>query len=239
MFSAESEIKRIVSFIKQIFAERPGFKGAVLGISGGKDSFVCAALCARALGSDRVLGVLIPNGEQHDIKDSRDSVKYLGIQSLVVNIGKAFQEMVSAIGGGLQPITMQNIAPRLRMTTLYALAQERQYLVCTTANLSEITIGYTTKWGDAAGDFAPIAHLTKSEVVEVGVALGLPFDLVHKIPADGISGKTDEESFGFTYTELDSYIRNGGSLISSGAISKIERRIAANKHKQLSIPMVQ
>lgn len=239
MFNAKSEIKRIISFIKQIFVERPGFKGVVLGMSGGKDSFVCAALCVRALGPDRVLGVLMPNGEQYDINDSRESVKHLGIQSLVVNVGGAFTEMVSAVGNDLKPITMQNIAPRLRMTTLYALAQEKQFLVCTTANLSEITIGYTTKWGDSAGDFAPIAHLTKNEVVEVGITLGLPFDLVHKVPADGISGKTDEESFGFTYNELDNYIRNAGNLISADAVSKIEKRIAANKHKRLPIPMVQ
>lgn len=238
MFNAKNEVERVVSFIKEFFAGRPAFKGAVLGISGGKDSLVCAALCARAIGAKRVLGVLMPNGEQADINDSWDTVKYLGIQSLVVNIGEAYQEIISAIGGELKPITMQNIAPRLRMTTLYALAQERHLLVCTTANLSEITIGYTTKWGDAAGDFAPIAHLTKSEVVEVGVALGLPLDLVHKVPADGLSGITDEEGFGFTYVELDDYIRSTLDSVPARAASKIESRIAANKHKRLPIPTV-
>jgi len=238
MFNAKEEVERIVGFIKEFFTERPGFKGAVLGISGGKDSLVCAALCVKALGANRVLGVLMPNGEQHDINDSWDTIKYLGIQSFVANVGGMYREAVTAVGGHLMPITMQNILPRLRMTALYALAQERQFLVCTTANLSEITIGYTTKWGDSAGDFAPIAHLTKTEVVEVGVALGLPLELVNKIPADGLSGMTDEDSFGFTYVELDDYIRNALDSVPLWAAARIESRIAVNRHKRLPIPMV-
>jgi len=238
MFDAKDEAERIVKFIRDIFTERAAFRGTVLGISGGKDSLVCAALCARALGANRVLGVLMPNGEQHDISDSWETVKTLGIQSFVVNIGGAHKELVSAIGSDLKPIVMQNITPRLRMATLYALAQERGLLVCTTANLSEITIGHTTKWGDAAGDFAPIAHLTKTEVVEVGVALGLPIDLVHKVPADGLSGMTDEEGFGFTYVELDDYIRNALDSVPAVTATKIENRIAANRHKRLPIPTV-
>lgn len=236
MFDAREEVERIVSFIKEFFAKRPGFKGAVLGISGGKDSLVCAALCARALGVGRVLGVLMPNGEQPDIKDSLDTVKHLGIESLIINIDGVYKEMISTLGSDMKPITKQNVAPRLRMTALYALAQERQLLVCTTANLSEITIGYTTKWGDSAGDFAPIAHLTKSEVVEVGIALGLPPGLVHKNPADGLSGFSDEENFGFTYDELDNYIRNRLDSVMAKTVTKIESRIAANKHKRLPIP---
>ena len=238
MFNAKEEIERITNFIKEFFAKRAMFEGVVLGMSGGKDSLICAALCARALGAYRVHGILMPNGEQNDIQDAVDSVKLLGIQSQVVNIGAAYKEMVGAIGTSLQPVTLQNIAPRLRMTVLYALAQERRCLVCATSNLSEITIGYTTKWGDAAGDFAPIAHLTKSEVVDVGVALGLPVDLVCKAPADGLSGMTDEECFGFTYAQLDDYIRNGSSSIAADVASKIESRITANSHKRLQIPTV-
>jgi len=238
MFNAKEEIERIVGFIKRFFAERPGFKGAVLGISGGKDSLVCAALCVRALGANRVLGVLMPNGEQYDISDSWETVQFLQIPSVVVNIGGATRELVNAIGNDLPPATFQNIPPRLRMTTLYALGQERGLLVCCTGNLSEITIGYTTKWGDAVGDFAPIAHLTKTEVVEIGAALGLPLALVIKTPADGLTGKSDEEGFEFSYAELDDYIRNTLDSVPAAVAEKIEKRIAANRHKRFPIPTV-
>jgi NAD+ synthase len=238
MFNAKLEAEKIVDFIREIFAERPTFLGAVIGISGGKDSLICAELCVRALGTGRVFGVLMPNGEQSDIHDALVTVKHLGIESTTVNIGEAYAAMVNAIPGDLMPTTLQNIPPRLRMTTLYAIAQHKRLLVCGTTNLSEITIGYTTKWGDSVGDFAPLAHLTKSEVVEIGVSLGLPLDLVHKAPADGLSGMTDEESFGFSYLELDEYIRNALESVSPEQAVKIEKRIAANMHKRLPIPTV-
>jgi NAD+ synthase len=180
----------------------------------------------------------MPNGQQADILDALVTVKYLGIESIVVNIGEAYNELVKAIPDTLSPTTFQNIPPRLRMATLYAVAQERRLLVCCTSNLSEKTIGYTTKWGDNVGDFSPIAHLTKSEVVEVGVALGLPLDLVNKIPADGLTGMTDEESIGFSYLELDDYIRNALENVPAEVAEKIEQRIAANRHKRLPIPTV-
>jgi len=238
MFNAKLESEKIIDFIREIFAERATFKGAVLGMSGGKDSLVCAALCIRALGTGRVFGVLMPNGQQSDILDALVTVKYLGIESIVINIGEVFGEMVKAIPDDLTTTTLQNIPPRLRMATLYAIAQERRLLVCCTTNLSEKTIGFTTKWGDNVGDFSPIAHLTKSEVVEVGVALGLPLDLVNKTPADGLTGMTDEESIGFSYLELDDYIRNALENVPAEVAEKIEQRIASNRHKQLPIPTV-
>jgi len=238
MFNAKVESEKIIDFIREVFAERPLFRGAVLGISGGKDSLICAALCVKALGTGRVFGVLMPNGQQGDILDALVTVKYLGIESLVVNIGEAYNELVNAIPDDLSPVTLQNIPPRLRMTTLYAIAQERRLLVCCTSNLSEKTIGYTTKWGDNVGDFSPIAHLTKTEVVEVGVALGLPLDLVNKAPADGLTGMTDEESIGFSYLELDDYIRNALENVPAEVAGKIEQRIAGNRHKCLPIPTV-
>jgi len=238
MFNAKLETEKIIDFIREIFAERPMFKGAVLGISGGKDSLVCAALCIRALGAGRVFGVLMPNGQQSDIHDALVTVQHLGIESVTVNIGEAFAAVVNAIPDDLSQISVQNIPPRIRMATLYAIAQERRLLVCGTSNLSEITIGYTTKWGDSVSDFAPIAHLTKTEVVEVGVYLGLPLDLVNKIPADGLTGMTDEESIGFSYLELDDYIRNALENVPAEVAEKIERRIEANLHKRLPIPTV-
>ena len=238
MFNAREEAEKIVSFIKDVFAERPAFRGAMVGISGGKDSLICAALCAKALGAGGVLGVLMPNGEQHDIRDAQETVRYLGIPSQTVNIGWAYKELLKAVGDKVAPITAQNIPPRLRMTTLYAIAQERQYLVCNTSNLSEITIGYTTKWGDNVGDFAPLAHLTKTEVVEVGVALGLPLALVLKTPADGLTGVSDENWLGFSYNELDDYIRNALDSVPAEVAARIENRIATNRHKRLPIPTV-
>lgn len=238
MFNAREEADRIISFIKDIFAERPAFRGALVGISGGKDSLICAALCVKALGVGGVHGVLMPNGEQIDIRDAQDTVRYLGIPSQTVNIGWAYKEMLKAVGERLAPITAQNIPPRLRMTALYAIAQERQFLVCNTSNLSEITVGYTTKWGDSVGDFAPISHLTKTEVVEIGVALGLPLALVLKTPADGLSGVSDENWFGFSYNELDDYIRNALDSVPPEVAARIENRIAANRHKRVPIPTV-
>jgi len=238
MFDARAESEKIIDFIRGIFAERPTFRGAVIGISGGKDSLVCAALCVRALGAGRVFGVLMPNGEQIDIHDALVTVQHLGIDSETVNIGEAYAAVVNAIPDDLSQVALQNIPPRLRMTSLYAIAQERRLLVCGTSNLSEITIGYTTKWGDGVGDFAPIAHLTKTEVVEIGVALGLPLDLVLKVPADGLTGMTDEENMGFSYLELDDYISGSLENIPIEVVAKIEKRIAANMHKRLPIPTV-
>jgi len=238
MFNARLEIERIMEFIRGVFGERATFKGALVGVSGGKDSLVCAALCIRALGAGRVFGVIMPNGKQSDILDALVTVKYLGIESIVVNIGETNTELVKAIKEDLSPLALQNIPPRLRMATLYALAQEKRFLVCCTSNLSEITIGYTTKWGDNVGDFAPIAHLTKTEVVEVGAALGLPLDLVNKVPADGLTGLSDEENIGFSYMDLDDYIRNALENVPAEIAEKIEHRIAANRHKRLPIPTV-
>jgi len=239
VFDARQEMEKITDFIREYFAERPLFRGAAVGISGGKDSLVCAALCARALGASRVLGVMMPNGEQNDIRDALETVRTLGIPSVNVNINWSYKELIKAIGEKMSPVTLRNIPPRLRMTTIYALAQERRLLVCNTGNLSEITIGYTTKWGDNVGDFAPIAHLTKTEVVEVGVVLGLPLALVLKTPSDGLTGVSDEEWFGFSYVELDDYIRNALDSVPAEVAEKIEQRIAVNRHKRLPMSTVQ
>jgi len=233
-FNALSEINRITRFIKKFFSDRPQINGAIIGISGGKDSTVAAALCVKALGPDFVHGLLLPAGAQADIHDSYKVCELLEIKYAEINIKKAVDELESAV---LQ-VTNSNpppyaVPPRIRMTCLYAAAAVKGLLVTCTSNLSELTVGYATKWGDNVGDFAPIAHLTKSEVVKVGLALGLPEALINKTPTDGLTGKNDEQNFGFTYEELDKYIKGG--KVSAEVKAKIEKRIGQNKHKTFAV----
>ena len=190
---------------------------AVLGISGGKDSSVVAALCAEALGPERVVGVTMPNGIQPDIDDSYRIIRHLGIRHVEVNIGEAFDAMMAEVGRqldasegvGISAQTRINLAPRLRMSALYAVSQSLNGRVANTCNLSEDWVGYSTRYGDSVGDFSPCSHLTVHEVKEIGRLLGLPAVLVDKVPIDGLCGKTDEDNLGFTYAELDRYIREG------------------------------
>ena len=200
-----------VAWIRDFFEKNGKGCNAVIGISGGKDSTVCAALCVEALGKDRVIGVLMPNGEQYDISDSFAVCKHLGIRHYVVNIKAAYDGILSAMPEGLElsKQTLINLAPRLRMSTLYAISQSNNGRVVNTCNLSEDWVGYSTRYGDAAGDFSPLSHLTVNEVLQIGDALGLPSFLVHKTPSDGLCGKTDEDNLGFLYSELDRYIRTG------------------------------
>lgn len=185
---------------------------AVVGISGGKDSSVVAALCARALGADRVLGVLMPNGVQKDIDDARAVCAHLGIRSLEYDISGGYDALMSELACKMPEISEQtriNIQPRIRMTVLYAVAQSQNGRVANTCNLSEDWVGYSTRYGDSAGDFSPISCFTVTEVRAIGRALGLPSRFTDKLPADGLSGKSDEEKLGFSYDVLDRYIRTG------------------------------
>ncbi|MBQ6837738.1 MAG: NAD(+) synthase [Clostridia bacterium] len=202
----------IVKWIQDWFEiNGKGCKG-VLGISGGKDSSVVAALLVEALGKENVVGVLMPNGEQFDIDVSEALVKHLGIKSYVVNIKEAYDSVISELnksGIELTPQAVTNLPPRLRMTTVYAVSQCVNGRVANTCNLSEDWVGYSTRYGDSAGDFSPLAKLTVQEVKEIGRALGLPDMFVDKVPIDGLCGKTDEDNLGFTYATLDRYIREG------------------------------
>lgn len=211
MFDANKTKEACVNWIRTFFENNGKGCNAVVGISGGKDSSVVAALCVEALGKDRVIGVLMPCGEQHDIDCSYDLVNHLGIQYYVVNIKDAVEAMKANMPKDL-PMTAQsltNLPPRIRMTTLYAISQSCNGRVANTCNLSEDWVGYSTRYGDAAGDFSPLSRLTVQEVKEIGHLLGLPASLVEKTPIDGLCGKTDEENLGFTYAELDRYIRTG------------------------------
>ena len=209
MFDAAKVKNDCVAWIRDFFAENGPDCCAVVGISGGKDSSVVAALCAEALGKDRVIGVLMPCGEQADIDMARLLVNHLGIRHFVVNIQDAVEGLKRGIPFELSVQSRTNLPPRIRMSTLYAVAQSFNGRVANTCNLSEDFVGYSTRYGDGAGDFSPCAHLTVQEVKAVGRELGLPDVLVDKVPIDGLCGKTDEENLGFPYAELDRYIRTG------------------------------
>ena len=210
-FDVKDVIEQACDWIVDFFDKNGKGCNAVLGISGGKDSSVAAALCVKALGKDRVIGVLMPNGVQSDIADAQKLVAHLGIKSYTVNIKEGFDGIVGAITKDLE-LTEQarvNLAPRLRMSTVYAVSQCCNGRVVNTCNLSEDWVGYSTRYGDSVGDFSPLSHLTVTEVKQIGKELGLPIDLVEKVPSDGLSGKTDEDNLGFTYAVLDKYIRTG------------------------------
>lgn len=209
MFSAKMIKDECVAWIRAFFEENGPGCNAIVGISGGKDSSVVAALCVEALGRDRVIGVLMPCGIQHDIDMAKLLVEHLGIKHYIVNIKDAVDAATKSIPFELSTQSRTNLPPRIRMTTLYAVAQTHNGRVANTCNLSEDWVGYSTRYGDCAGDFSPCSHLTVQEVRALGRELGLPAVLVDKVPIDGLCGKTDEENLGFTYAELDRYIRDG------------------------------
>ena len=237
MFNAKKVKEELAEWIRTFFEENGKGCNAVLGISGGKDSSVAAAICAYALGKDRVIGVLMPNGEQADISDSYDLVNHLGIKYHVVNIADCYNGLVSAFPEDL-PISNQtriNMAPRIRMTTVYAVSQSCNGRVVNTCNLSEDWVGYSTRYGDSVGDFSPLCCLTVEEVKALGRELGLPEHLIEKVPSDGLCGKTDEDNLGFTYAVLDKYIRTG-KIDDPDTKALIDRKHALNRFKLRVMP---
>lgn len=201
-----------VNWIRVFFEENGKGCNAVVGISGGKDSSIVAALCVEALGADRVIGVLMPNGVQSDIDDAKKLVNHLKIKHYIINIKDSVDGIINEMKKSNVEISNQtiiNLPPRIRMSTLYAISQSNNGRVANTCNLSEDWIGYSTRYGDAAGDFSPLANLTVHEVKEIAKILNLPIDLIEKVPSDGLSGLSDEQKIGFTYATLDKYIRTG------------------------------
>lgn len=238
-----------INWIKDYFKDNPEGK-AIIGISGGKDSTIAAALCVEALGADRVIGVLMPNGVQSDIRDSYDVCQYLSIYFIEANIEDAYESIRDEIGKSLNfngcrnpyttvygnPMIKTNLPARLRMATLYAVAAlYPNSRVVNTCNASEDYVGYSTKFGDAAGDFSPLGKLTVREILEIGDELGLPHHLVHKTPSDGMCGKSDEDNLGFTYEQLDDHILGTGDVDMETRI-KIERLHYATRHKYQPMP---
>ena len=248
MFNAKAVKDRLVLWIRNWFDANGPECNAIIGISGGKDSTVAAALCVEALGRDRVIGVLMPNGAQPDFNDAMDVVSWLQIRHTVINIERAFNacldNVIYATGSltnenhGYSAQTKVNLAPRLRMTTLYAISQSMNGRVVCTDNLSESYVGYSTRWGDNVGDFCPLLNLTSEEVMAIGDELELPTYLVHKTPSDGLCGLTDEDNFGFTYAVLNKYIRTG-ECEDPETKRRIDLLYQRNAFKRMPIPSFQ
>ena len=235
------ESEKVIEWIKQYFKNNGKDCNAIIGISGGCDSSVTAALLVKALGKDRVIGVLMPNGDQYDIDCSYQLVKFLDIKYYVININKPYLELTNEIDTKLKidsksyDIYRTNTPSRLRMATLYGISGLFNGRVANTCNLSEDYVGYSTKFGDSAGDFSPISNFTKTEVRELGEELGLPKNLIYKVPEDGMSFKSDEEKLGFTYEVLDKYIRTG-EIDDLKIKEKIDKMHLANLHKIQLMP---
>ena len=247
MFDAKKQIDVCVDFIKTYFHDNgtPNTK-AVIGISGGKDSTIAAALLVRALGADRVIGVLMPEGYQTDIDDSRRVCEILGIHGIEVDIGPACRALYSALDEGIDydhtvryvPQIATNTPSRIRMTTLYVIAALVGGRVANTCNWSEDYVGYSTKYGDLAGDFAILSRYTVREVITMGCVLAkefnIPVELIAKTPSDGMCGKTDEDNLGFTYDTLDSLLLD--NIVPEYKVYRnIMERHSRNRHKELAI----
>ena len=212
-FNAAETKDRLVQWIRDWFEINGKGCNAIVGISGGKDSSVVAALCVEALGKNRVIGVLMPQGDQSDIEYSRMLCAHLEIDNYTINIYEPClsikHEVSNVLNGKWSKQSATNLPARIRMATLYAFAQSMDGRVANTCNLSEDWVGYATRYGDGAGDFSPLSDLTVTEVKAIGGVLGLPTELIEKTPTDGLCGKTDEDNLGFTYEVLDEYIRTG------------------------------
>ena len=234
-FNAEKIKNECVAWIRDFFEKNGKDCNAVVGISGGKDSSVVAALCVEALGKDRVIGVLMPCGEQSDIDMAQLLVDTLGIRRYIINIKDAVEGLTKAIPFDLSDQSRVNLPPRIRMSTLYAVSQSHNGRVANTCNLSEDWVGYSTRYGDSVGDFSPCSHLTVQEVKAIGRLLGLPDVLIDKAPSDGLCGKTDEDNLGFTYAVLDRYIREG-VIENEEHKALIDRKHAVNLFKLELMP---
>ncbi|MBQ8095326.1 MAG: NAD(+) synthase [Clostridia bacterium] len=244
-FNAETVRDTLVAQIRDL-SQAQGFKRVVIGISGGKDSTVTAALCVRALGASNVYGIMMPDGEQADISDSRRVCSALHIPFKTVNIGE-MHAALNAETGMVQdgettvPYSKEsdiNVGPRLRMTVLRYITQALGGRLAGTGNLSERTVGYCTKDGDTSCDFGVLGNLTSIEVVKVGLTMSeLPADLVEKTPSDGLSGMSDEEKMGVSYLDIHKFIRNGtcGKPDVDAKIAEMEKR---NRHKQTMPPIL-
>lgn len=243
-FNAELVKNKIIEWIREWFLNHSGGgENCIIGISGGKDSSVVAALCVEALGRERVYGITMPNGKQSDINDSMKLINHLGIHYFNHNIINEYEDILSQAWGNLIEVnkrlsaqTKINLGPRLRMSVLYAYSQSLNGRVACTDNLSESYIGYSTRWGDSVGDFAPIATYTSDEVIAIGRALRLPEELLVKAPSDGLCGKTDEDNFGFTYRVLNEYIRLG-QIEDMDVKKKIDHLHSINAFKRQPIAM--
>lgn len=238
-FDAAKTKDEIITWIRNYFRKNGPDCNAVIGISGGKDSSIVAALCVKALGNGRVIGVLMPQGVQDDIDVARDLVKHLGIKSFEINIAETVNTLLAKgrIAGLCDSKQARvNLPARIRMATLFMVSQSMNGRVANTCNASENFVGWQTVGGDGFGQFGPLSKLTVTEVKAVGRELGLPEKFIEKAPADGLTGKTDEDNFGFTYEFLDKYIRTSEFGGDTATAAKIDRMHEANLFKDLPMP---
>lgn len=241
-FDVEKQTKQLIEYTREWFNRFGNDSKAVIGISGGKDSSVTAAVLKEALGADRILGIIMPNGKMTDLEDAKLLVEHLGIPNEIIPITDYYNAAIETFENA-QTLNVTadlriNLAPRLRMATLYAVAQGQGVtsFVVNTCNASEDYVGYSTKFGDAAGDVSLLQDFTVTEVLQIGEYLGLPEKLVHKIPSDGLSGMSDEDKLGFTYAQLDEYISDENANIPADIRESIERKHVANLHKLQLMP---
>lgn len=238
-FDAAKTKDEIITWIRNYFRKNGPDCNAVIGISGGKDSSIIAALCCEALGNGRVIGVLMPQGVQEDIDVARELVAHLGIKSFEINIAETVNTLLAngrAAGLCDSKQARVNLPARIRMATLFMVSQSTNGRVANTCNASENFVGWQTVGGDGFGQFSPLSKLTVTEVKSVGRELGLPEKFIEKAPADGLTGKTDEDNFGFTYEFLDKYIRTGEFGGDTATAAKIDRMHEANLFKDLPMP---
>lgn len=236
----ENEVNLIIDWIRN-YVKISGAKGVVIGNSGGKDSAIVIGLCAKALGKENVLAVSLPcNSILQDLEDANLVANTFGVKTLTIDLTKTYATLTDSIENKLSEKIVTNsainISPRLRMTTLYAIAMQYGYLVVGTGNACETFIGYTTKWGDNASDFNPIAEFTVSEVLEIGKILGVPDKIINKTPNDGLGLGSDEEKLGVTYKEVEEYIKTGKTANAKSCL-KIEKLHKQSEHKRNKIPV--
>lgn len=234
------EAENAINWIKE-YVNQTGAKGVVVGNSGGKDSATVIAMACKALGNENVITVAMPcNSIEEDLEDAKLVADKFKVKLIITDLSDSYNKLETSINNALENIELNkeskiNIKPRMRMTVLYGIAQTLGYLVIGTGNLCERMIGYTTKWGDSASDFNPIANFTVDEVLEIGKYLGVPEKIINKAPSDGLGGQTDEEKMGITYKQIAEYIETGKTDVE--AVDIIKKRNNASKHKRNPIPV--
>ena len=243
---SESQLKLLmneaIDWIKD-YVEKSGAKGVVIGNSGGKDSAVVIAMATKALGKENVLTISMPcNSIESDYYDAKLVAETFGVKSIKRDLTETYNRYEEELNNSIRELGLDeiskdakiNIKPRLRMVTLYAIAQSLGYLVIGTGNLCEQMVGYTTKWGDSASDFNAIGNFTVREVLAIGKYLGVPDKIISKAPSDGLGSKTDEEKMGVTYDQIEEYIETGKT--NPEAMTIIERKNRISKHKRMLVP---
>ncbi len=239
----EEEAENAIKWIQK-YVEKTGAKGIVIGNSGGKDSATVLAMAVKAIGKERVVAVSMPcYSNEKDFEDAKLVAETFGVRFLKVDLTNCYQQMEKEIQLELNKIQIEkmekeaqiNIKPRLRMTTLYGIAQTLGYLVIGTGNLCEAMVGYTTKWGDNSSDFNPIGNFTVEEVLKIGKYLGVPEKILKKAPSDGLGNQTDEEKMGITYQQITEMIETGNT--DKEAKKEILKRYQNSKHKREAIPI--